>query len=116
MSYQKHYFIKDIVFSRKTFSILTRDIETKYSKFSAKSMPSEMFFRWSLVARILGIFKSFGDKQASELFFDCVMQDYLPKILISENKKDDSVKICICIVQNKKNGQCTRIFNTKKQS
>jgi hypothetical protein len=107
-----HAYLKTITFPKDRFSLINKRIEKQYAQLETKDCCFGIFYSWSLLATILGIFTSYGNLESTEIFLDCLQYNYLPEISIARRK--DYVKICICIMEKKLNERRAELENTAK--
>lgn len=94
-------YIKTITFSKQEFYAINQRICKKYDQNKQKDNCFKIFYQWSILASILGIFSGRGDFESTKIFLDCIKANYLPKITIAKNK--NITKICICINEKELN-------------
>jgi len=94
-------YIKTITFSKQEFFAINQRICQQYDSNKKQHNCFKTFYLWALLATILGIFSGRGDFESTEIFLDCIKNNYLPKITIAKNK--DITKICISINEKELN-------------
>jgi FPC/CPF motif-containing protein YcgG len=96
-----HTYIKCVNLSRKKFDEINDDTCLRYTKLKGKDKVSfRMFQQGILFAYILGNLTAHKDREAIQIFFRAIEDNYVPKVKIIKEK--DNVKICTTIISDRK--------------